>query len=140
MYVEKEHRNVCTNSSNYTFSLSEPSFEQNLDEPIESLGAKDTLAVLSRQPSAVNTEADEDVHNSLSAMEEATAEVEEMKEHQPEDCDGEIEEANNGTKVDGENSKPFELSTSLEALYETNTEGANAEQPPTSLRRRNRPE
>ncbi|XP_013873524.1 protein RIC-3 [Austrofundulus limnaeus] len=119
-------------------NVKETSCEQNLDEPIESVGAKDTLAVLNRQPSAENTEAGEDMNNTHSGLEEATAEVEETKEHGSEDSDGELEEANNGTKVDGENSKLFELSTSLEALYETKVE--DAEQPPTSLRRRNRPE
>ncbi|XP_037551581.1 coiled-coil domain-containing protein 107 [Nematolebias whitei] len=124
-------------------NVKEPSCNRNLDDLIESLGAKDASAVVDKRPSAETAEAAEDVYGTHSDdTDDAKAEGEEMKEHGPEDSDEseEAEEANNETKDGGEKPKPPELHTCLEESNETKIEDVGAEQPPTSLRRRNRPE
>lgn len=122
------------------FCLSESSCNRNLDDLIESLGAKDTSAVADKQPPAETADAAEDVYGTHSGdTDDAKADGEELKEHGPEDSDEEAEEANKETK-DEEQPKPPELHVCSEESNETKIEDVGAEQPPTSLRRRNRPE
>ncbi|XP_017294219.1 coiled-coil domain-containing protein 107 [Kryptolebias marmoratus] len=108
--------------------------ERNLDDLIESLGAKDTSAAVDK-PSA------EGVYDTRSdGTDAAAAEGEEMMERGPEGSDGEADEADGETEDDGEKPEPPELPASSEESCEANMEAVGAEQPPTSLRRRNRPE
>ncbi|XP_059182135.1 coiled-coil domain-containing protein 107 isoform X2 [Centropristis striata] len=125
-------------------NINEASFERNLDDLIESLGANDTLAVeaslVDKQTSPETAEASENVYQKPSeAKDEAATEGEEMKELIPEESDGEegkVEEE----EEEEEGLEDSELMPSLEDSCETNIEEVGAEQPASGLRRRNRPD
>ncbi|XP_034530008.1 coiled-coil domain-containing protein 107 [Notolabrus celidotus] len=135
-------------------NINEASCGRNLDELIESLGARDNStdgsSPADEQTSAGTTEASGKVYKKSSdAEDEAVKEGEEMKELIPEDSKGEgeedgKEEEEGDIEVEEEEEEEeevledSELMPSLENSYETNIEEVGAEQ--TGLRRRNRPE
>ncbi|XP_074553828.1 uncharacterized protein LOC141810315 [Halichoeres trimaculatus] len=132
-------------------NINEASRGPNLDELIESLGAKDTSTVgasLDKKASAGTPEASEKVYGQgLDAGDEAGEEDEEMKELSPEMLEGERED--DGTEEEEEEEEEgeeevleddSELMPSLETMTEKNIEEVGAEQVASGLRRRNRPE
>ncbi|KAM3587843.1 uncharacterized protein V6R79_015140 [Siganus canaliculatus] len=128
-------------------NINEASCGRNLDDLIESLGASDASVMEASLPetqkSAGASEHSEKVqpkHKASEAEDEAAAEGEEMKELLPEESDGEAEEEGNTEESDEEGDEDSELMPSLEDSCETNIEDVGAEQPPSGLRRRNRPE
>lgn len=127
-------------------NINEASCERNLDDLIESLGANDTSAVDNQtSPASETAEASEKVYQKhVEAEDEAATEGEEMKELIPEESDGEEEEEEEDDKEEEqeeeEGSEGCVLMPSLEDSYETNIEEVGAEQPPSGLRRRNRPD
>ncbi|XP_044042934.1 coiled-coil domain-containing protein 107 [Siniperca chuatsi] len=134
-------------------NINEASCGRNLDDLIESLGLNDTSAaeasLVDKQTSA-GTASEKVYQKHLEAKDEAASEGEEMKELIPEESDREAEEEGNVEEEDSEEEEEeeeeeegledSELMPSLEDLYETNIEEVGAEQPASSLRRRNRPE
>ncbi|CAJ1055617.1 coiled-coil domain-containing protein 107 isoform X2 [Xyrichtys novacula] len=121
---------------------------RNLDELIESLGAKDASAaeasLVDKQTSAETAEASEKVYKkSLDPEEEAVKDGEEMKELSPERSEGEGEEDGDEEEdevMEEEGLEDSEMMPSLESSCETNIEEVGAEQVASGLRRRNRPE
>ncbi|XP_072233779.1 uncharacterized protein [Leuresthes tenuis] len=124
-------------------NVNEASCERNLDDLIESLGASDTLAAADKQPSSETANAAETVYERLSDDDDdAATEGEKMKELRPEESDGEAAVEGEDVEADDEEEglEHPELMASLEDLCKTNIEEIGAEEPATSLRRRNRPE
>ncbi|XP_071776150.2 uncharacterized protein LOC139927772 [Centroberyx gerrardi] len=133
-------------------NLHEASGERNLDDLIESLAARDTLAADAspeeNQTCAGTAEASEQVRPQAAATgaeelgeqipEESEREEEEDMEEEEEDEDEEEEE--DGEEEEEEELDDSELMPSLEESHETNIEDVGAEQPASGLRRRNRPE
>ncbi|KAL3048597.1 hypothetical protein OYC64_007198 [Pagothenia borchgrevinki] len=101
-------------------NINESSCERNLDDIIESLGAKDSAA----ESSPETPEASEQICPRR-LEDDAAAEGEEMKELKPEESDGEEEE---------------EEEEGLEDSSETNIEDVGSEQLVSGLRRRNKPD
>ncbi|KAM6962326.1 uncharacterized protein LKV04_021147 [Tautogolabrus adspersus] len=130
-------------------NLNEASCGRNLDELIESLGARETsmtaeASLVDKQTSGGTAEAPGKVYEKhMEAEDEAATEGEEMKELGPEKSEGEEEEVGKeeGLEEEGEEGlEDSELMPSLESSCETNIEEISAEQAASGLRRRNRPE
>nr|XP_020502815.1 neurofilament light polypeptide-like isoform X1 [Labrus bergylta] len=134
-------------------NLNEASCGRNLDELIESLGARETLmaaeaSLAENQTSGGTAEAPgKDYVKHVEAEDEAATEGEEMKELSPEKSEGEEEEDGKEEGVEeeeeegeGEGVEDPQLMPSLESSCETNIEEIGAEQAASGLRRRNRPE
>ncbi|XP_028256592.1 glutamic acid-rich protein [Parambassis ranga] len=127
-------------------NLNEASCERNLDDLIESLGARDTSATVDTHPTAVTTqpaetEPSEKVYEKPSEVkDDAATEGEDMKELRPEESDRKAEEEQDEDVEavdddDDEELEHSELMPSVENLHERNTEECAS-----GLRRRNRPE
>ncbi|XP_041833884.1 coiled-coil domain-containing protein 107 isoform X2 [Melanotaenia boesemani] len=118
-------------------NVNDASYEHNLDDLIQSLGASNTTAAVDKQPSEETAEAAEtDSEKHSDDENDATTEGEKGKELRPEETDGEA--AAGGEDVEAE-----EEEDGLEFMEDSckrNIEEIGAEQPATSLRRRNRPE
>ncbi|KAJ4924727.1 hypothetical protein JOQ06_003678 [Pogonophryne albipinna] len=115
-------------------NINESSCERNLDDIIESLGAKDSAA----ESSPETPEASEQIRPS-GLEDHAAAEGEEMKELKPEESDGEVaEKEEEGEEEEG--LEDSELMPSLEDSSETNIEDVGSEQLVSGLRRRNKPD
>ncbi|XP_060885426.1 coiled-coil domain-containing protein 107 isoform X3 [Labrus mixtus] len=136
-------------------NLNEASCGRNLDELIESLGARETLmaaeaSLAENQTSGGTAEAPgKDYEKHVEAEDEAATEGEEMKELGPEKSEGEeeedgkeegLEEEEEEGEEEGEGVEDPQLMPSLESSCETNIEEIGAEQAASGLRRRNRPE
>lgn len=135
-------------------NINEASCGRNLDELIESLGANastmDALLV-DKQTSAGTAESAEKVYQSLETKNDAATEGEEMKELIAEESDVEAEEEESVEREEDhdkeeeeeeeeEGLEDSELMPLVEESYDTNIEEVGAEQTPSGLRRRNRPE
>uniref|UniRef100_A0A3P9IIZ5 Si:ch73-278m9.1 n=1 Tax=Oryzias latipes TaxID=8090 RepID=A0A3P9IIZ5_ORYLA len=110
-------------------SVNEASCGQNLDELIESLGARDTSGDMDCQPSEKRAEKFHEKH--LNDQEDATTEDEEITKNSPK-----VEEEDGAEE--GLEEQESEMFDSSEQLCETNILEGVAEQPVTGLRRRNR--
>ncbi|XP_041636165.1 coiled-coil domain-containing protein 107 [Cheilinus undulatus] len=130
-------------------NINEASCGRNLDDLIESIGAKDTSAAgtspLNKETSAETAEASGKVYEKhVKAEDDAATEGEEMKELSTEKSGGEEDEGDEdvGEEQDEEEEgvEDSDLMPSLESPYETNIEEVGAEQVGSGLRRRNRPE
>ncbi|XP_063762005.1 coiled-coil domain-containing protein 107 isoform X2 [Eleginops maclovinus] len=119
-------------------NINESSCERNLDDLIESLGAKDSSAA----------ETSPEVSGQIPpgrVEDDAAAEGEELKELKPEESNGEEaekeeEEEEEEEEEDDDDDDDSELMPSLEDSYETNIEDVGAEALVSGLRRRNRPD
>uniref|UniRef100_A0A1A7YH27 Coiled-coil domain containing 107 n=1 Tax=Iconisemion striatum TaxID=60296 RepID=A0A1A7YH27_9TELE len=118
------------------------SCERNLDNLIESLGASDSSAAEEQHPPAETAAAAEEVYEEHSdGKDDAAAEGEEMTEQRPEESDGETEEEEEDVGAeDDEEEEDLTLPAALDESCEAKMEEVGLDQPPTSLRRRNRPE
>uniref|UniRef100_A0A1A8NCH3 Coiled-coil domain containing 107 n=1 Tax=Nothobranchius rachovii TaxID=451742 RepID=A0A1A8NCH3_9TELE len=120
------------------------SCERNLDDLIESLGASDSSVAEDQHPLAETAPAAEEVYEKLSDGKDDVAAGEEMTERGPEESDGEADKEDVRAEEDSEEEEEEEddskLPASLDESSETVMEEVGAEQPLTSLRRRNRPE
>lgn len=135
---------VCF-SKNYPVicCLSEASYDHNLDDLIESLGANNTSSTTEKQSSAETPTSAEKVYEKFSeATDDTETKGEEMKELRPEEPDEKaaVETKDAGEEEEEEGLELPELLVLQKDAVQANIEDVGAEQPATSLRRRNRPE
>lgn len=122
-------------------NINDASYERNLEDLIQSLGASDTKAAVDKQPSEETAEAAETDYERHSDDEnDATTEGEEkVKKLRSEESDGEAVVEGEEVEAEEEEDGP-EHPELMEDSCETNIEEIGAEQPATGLRRRNRPD